>query len=579
MKNILFYIIASFWLIIPPAFSQFAGGSGIAQDPYQVSSIEHLNNIRFNLDKHFVQTAHIDMINVTNWIPIGGGQLGNHADYSLLRFSGFYNGQGFEIRNLKIDRPDLPNIGLFGMIGHASGSNTTQPTVIRNVKLVNVDVKGARGTGSLVGRVHGNANTLIEYCYAINGSVVGDAVTGGLVGGNNSWRETPGGEDNPVVSQSFSVINVTRSSKAGVVDPIKYGGLVGCNQKGTIRNSYSRGDVTVLDRDRVGGLAGCIDIRGIVENSYSMGKVIGTEGRLVGGLIGNIAGTGGNNGIALRSFWDMQTSGMTTSAGGTGKTTAQMKARSTFVSMDWDFDDVWEMDDLLNEQPPAGNISLQSELERNISPNAMDVTNSVNDGYPYLQIIPNATQPIELLSFWAEDPGNGTLLLQWTTAREEDNDYFEILRSSNGLDFEILAQIDGAGNSSQILEYTFVDQRPLLGRNYYRLKQVDFDGTSTISRLISIRLNFGEHNQPFIYPNPNNGTTFFVVLPAAPGEYTFTMMDTHGRQVWRTTRNKVDYLNTLEFDMPERMNSGLFFLRIQGQDVNIVERVLVEQGR
>jgi len=578
MIRVLAFMIMLLWMINPPAYSQFAGGEGTAISPYLVSTVEHLNNVRFYLDKHFVQTADIDMINVTNWVPIGGGQLGDYANYSLARFSGFYNGQGFEIRNLKIDRPDLPNIGLFGMIGHASGSNTTQPTVIRNVKLVNVDVKGARGTGSLVGRVHGNANTLIENCYAINGTVVGDAVTGGLVGGNNSWRETPGGEDNPVISQSFAVINVMRSTKAGVVDPIKYGGLTGCNQKGTIRNSYSKSEVTVLERDRVGGIAGCIDIRGIIENSYSMGKVTGSTGRLVGGLVGNIAGPGGNSGLAINSFWDTETSGITTSAGGIGKTTAQMKIRSTFASVGWDFNDVWEMDDLLNNHGSADRLVSESDLEMVVAPNSISATN-VNDGYPYLQITPNTTQPIELLSFWVEDPKNGTLLLQWSTAREEENDYFEILRSSDGRTFESIAKIDGAGNSSEILEYSFVDNKPIIGRNYYRLKQVDFDGTSTLSRLISIRLEFGEQNQPYIYPNPTNGAKFFVVLPSAPGDYLFTMTDVHGRQVWQTNRFKFDYLNTLEFEIPDRLNSGMFFLTIQGKDLKVTKRILVEPGK
>jgi hypothetical protein len=274
----------------------------------------------------------------------------------------------------------------------------------------------------------------------------------------------------------------------------------------------------------------------------------------------------------------METSGMTTSAGGTGKTTAQMKVRSTYFPIGWDFDEVWEMDDMLNEQSDSERLSNQTDLEMIIAPNNVTVT-MTNDGYPYLQIIPNATQPIELLSFWAEDPNNGTLFLQWSTAREEENDFFEILKSIDGESFESIGKINGSGNSSEILVYTFVDNKPFIGRNYYRLRQVDYDGTATTSKLISIRLDFGEQNQPFVYPNPNNGTKFFVVLPATPGEYSFTLTDVNGRQIWQTKRLTFDYLNTLEFEMPERLNSGTFILNIQGKNVNVTKRILVEPGK
>jgi len=99
---------------------------------------------------------------------------------------------------------------------------------------------------------------------------------------------------------------------------------VGFNDEGAVSNSYSTGSVT--GNARVGGLVGFND-EGAVSNSYSTGSVTGND--YVGGLVGF-------NGYAvINSFWDIETSGQATSAGGTGKTTAQMQDISTFSGAGW----------------------------------------------------------------------------------------------------------------------------------------------------------------------------------------------------------------------------------------------------
>jgi hypothetical protein len=90
-------------------------------------------------------------------------------------------------------------------------------------------------------------------------------------------------------------------------------------------NSYSTG--SVIGNDNVGGLVGKNDGTGTVSNSYSTGNVTGNLH--VGGLMGR------NQGIVSNSFWDIQTSGQATSAGGTGKTTAEMKDITTFSDAGW----------------------------------------------------------------------------------------------------------------------------------------------------------------------------------------------------------------------------------------------------
>jgi hypothetical protein len=138
----------------------------------------------------------------------------------------------------------------------------------------------------------------------------------------------------------FSAGAVSNSHSSGSVTGNMYvGGLMGANWDVTMSNSYSTSSVT--GNEGVGGLVGA-NWDGIVSNSYSTGKVTGNS--YVGGLVGQDMGIG----HISNSFWDIQTSGQTTSDGGTGKTTAQMKNIYTFSGPGWNIVAV-----ALNETNPA----------------------------------------------------------------------------------------------------------------------------------------------------------------------------------------------------------------------------------
>lgn len=107
--------------------------------------------------------------------------------------------------------------------------------------------------------------------------------------------------------------------------------------------------------------------------------------------------------------------------------------------------------------------------------------------------------PIKLLSFDAT-PNHETVDLEWVTATEINNDHFTLERSVNGIDFEPIGSVKGAGNSSRTLNYLFVDERPLYGVSYYRLKQTDFDGKYSYSQIVAIRIS--KDNAIFIQAGP-----------------------------------------------------------------------------
>lgn len=108
--------------------------------------------------------------------------------------------------------------------------------------------------------------------------------------------------------------------------------------------------------------------------------------------------------------------------------------------------------------------------------------------------------PIELISFSGENKGPINLL-SWSTSKEVNNDRFEIEKSDDGISFEPLTVVSGAGNSSQNKEYEHIDQLPYNGITYYRLKQYDYSGLYSYSEIIAINKN-ENINSVSVYPNP-----------------------------------------------------------------------------
>jgi len=220
------------------------------------------------------------------WQPVG--------TWSLSAFTGTFDGQGHEIRDLYINRPNQSPVGLFGFTGEEG--------VIKDTNMVDVTVTGYYYVGGLVGFNNG----LVTNSYSTGNTSGAVGMVGGLVGKNSG-----------TLSNSYSTAWIS-----GVVNT---GGLVGDNWDGTVSDSYSTG--SVIGYSCVGGLV-AYNNRGTVTNSYSTGSVTGNEE--VGGLVGQ-----NYDGTVVDSFWNIETSGQTTSNGGTGKTTVEMRDLATFLGAGW----------------------------------------------------------------------------------------------------------------------------------------------------------------------------------------------------------------------------------------------------
>ena len=121
--------------------------------------------------------------------------------------------------------------------------------------------------------------------------------------------------------------------------------------------------------------------------------------------------------------------------------------------------------------------------------------------------------PVELISFDAREDGAAMkAIIEWITASEMNNDYFIVEHSTNGLDWEDAIFQDGAGNSSSVLKYEVVHDEPVKGANYYKLRQVDFDGTESYSQIRLVQIKGSTEPVLEIFPNPSTDRMVRVVL-------------------------------------------------------------------
>lgn len=136
--------------------------------------------------------------------------------------------------------------------------------------------------------------------------------------------------------------------------------------------------------------------------------------------------------------------------------------------------------------------------------NVTGLTNATNTSRRFTLGTTNIVQtplPITLLSFDVKIEKENNAIVTWSTAQEINNDYFTIERSHNGLQWEVVKTVPGSGNSKTVLTYEEIDENPLWGLSYYRLKQTDFDGTATYSKAVSVIVN-KTFNDVIVHPVP-----------------------------------------------------------------------------
>ncbi|MCG8306043.1 MAG: T9SS type A sorting domain-containing protein [Cytophagales bacterium] len=167
--------------------------------------------------------------------------------------------------------------------------------------------------------------------------------------------------------------------------------------------------------------------------------------------------------------------------------------------------------------------------------------------------------PIELISFYGVPVRNG-IDIYWSTASEINNDFFTIERSSNGIQWEIIHETKGAGNSSIVLKYSYTDSNPPIGTVYYRLKQTDYDGTFSYSDIIVVN-SFLTKDAINSYPNPAFDS--FTLKSGNIQNLEVLIFNSFGQQFDLPVKR---YFNKIEFDITS-LKSGIYFVNVRNHSL------------
>jgi hypothetical protein len=192
--------------------------------------------------------------------------------------------------------------------------------------------------------------------------------------------------------------------------------------------------------------------------------------------------------------------------------------------------------------------------------------------------------PIQLISFEAAQRGQ-VVDLTWRTAQEINNDFFTIERSADGVSFApIIDRIPAknGGNSRTTLSYADVDARPLMGKNYYRLKQTDKDGTFSYSKIVVVYFE-GEaasaQQEGFkIYPNPVEGgqDLNIVVYDKDFGPATLVIYDATGREMYRQSVPETNLHTVITYtDLRLKLATGAYYVRVAGARKSYTGRFVI----
>ncbi len=182
---------------------------------------------------------------------------------------------------------------------------------------------------------------------------------------------------------------------------------------------------------------------------------------------------------------------------------------------------------------------------------------SISDCAKVFQYDVLAAAPVELSSFDATPKGD-EVLLEWSTSSEENNSHFEVERSFNSKDWELVDIVDGEGNSQQEINYELTDQKPFPGVNYYRLIQVDFDGENSASKVVSVKLL--DKKPITLFPNPIQSNTLSINASDHRLRLAnLSIFSSTGQQVFASEVNFENKITQINLD---ELNRGIYIIRI-----------------
>lgn len=217
--------------------------------------------------------------------------------------------------------------------------------------------------------------------------------------------------------------------------------------------------------------------------------------------------------------------------------------------------------------PPG--FSSTTPIEKYITVNNADV-NNINFG------LYSASLAVDLVKFYAEKKG-ATVELNWITTSETNSNYFEIERSNDGVNFEVIGIKAAAGESTKSLSYQFIDAHPLNGNNYYRLKEIDKKYNYTYSSITSVYYTTA-NGFMVVSPNPINSLYKINLNSVSTGNYLLQIFNFSGMLIEESQFE----LNESKLELnrsADSLEKGWYYIRVFNKDNNhqFVEKISISK--
>lgn len=225
--------------------------------------------------------------------------------------------------------------------------------------------------------------------------------------------------------------------------------------------------------------------------------------------------------------------------------------------------------------PNAGTwYSYLTDSTANVPSNAPTVTLKAGEYYVFTNInLRQLALPVKWLSFTAQKGTNNTIVLDWKTTEEINNSHFDVQRSADGISYSVIGSVPAGKAYNGVETYTFTDASPLAGLNYYRLNQVDKDGTSHLSKTITMSID-GSSAPWRVYPNPaGSNTALYVNTNVAKLQLVLT--DASGKVLYT---NKVGAATTgQKVNIPvQGLAKGVYMLKVSSEKSTHTEKIVVQ---
>ena len=184
--------------------------------------------------------------------------------------------------------------------------------------------------------------------------------------------------------------------------------------------------------------------------------------------------------------------------------------------------------------------------------------------------------PVELSEFTAEyAPDQNIIDLFWITESERDNDRFEVEKSIDGVNWEIINVVKGQGTTQNQTQYYVVDEDPHIGINYYRLNQWDIEGNGKYSEVRSVNVLDNFYDMISIFPNPTNGMTEVIFNSYTKGTVELSVKDYSGKTIVNTPIDVLAGGNRFDLDLSDQ-SRGVYLITITTRDKVYHTRVIKE---